>query len=70
MTVGEKFTNFFDFLSIITNRRYLQTSLDAGKCRWRLFTIRPIPKHLSQVSGPVSDSDVRIEVSYEIFIHA
>lgn len=34
------------------------------------ISIRPIPKHLSQVSGPVSDPDVRLEVSYEIFIHA
>jgi len=34
------------------------------------FSIRPIPKHLSQVSGPVGDPDVRLEVSYEFFIHA
>ena len=58
MTVGKNLLIFLDFLPIITNQRHLQANLDAGKCLGWLFTIRPIPSHLSQVSGPVSYPDV------------
>jgi hypothetical protein len=58
MTVGEKFTYFFGFFT-----NYYQSTVFTGKSRCcnvtgAAFTVRPIPKHLSQVSGPVSYPDV------------
>lgn len=69
MTVGEKFTYFFGFFT-----NYYQSTVFTGKSRcWILAAMAfssPFVSHTNIVPGPVSDPDVRIEVSYEICIHA
>jgi hypothetical protein len=69
MAVGEKFTYFFGFFT-----NYYQSTVFTGKSRcWILAAMAfssPFVRHTNIVLGPVSDPDVRIEVSYEICIHA
>jgi hypothetical protein len=69
MTAGEKFTYFFGFFI-----NYYQSTVFTGKSRcWILAAVAiraPFASHTNIVSGPISDPDVRLEVSYEIFIHA
>jgi hypothetical protein len=69
MTVGEKFTYFFGFFT-----NYYQSTVFTGKSRWWILAAMaiyaPFVSHTNIVPGPVSDPDVRIEVSYEICIHA
>jgi len=69
MTACEKFTYFFGFFT-----NYYQSTVFTGKSRcWILKAMAfssPFVSHTNIVPGPVRDPDVRLEVSYEIFIHA
>jgi hypothetical protein len=69
MAIGEKITYFFGFFT-----NYYQSTAFTGKSRcWILAPVAvcaPFVSHTNIVPGPVSDPDVRIEVNYELFIHA
>jgi hypothetical protein len=69
MTFGGKCTYFFGFFI-----NYYQSTVFTGKSRcWILAAMAvraPFVGYTNIVPGPVSDPDVRIEVSNEVFINA